>query len=263
MVLRGATEEEVVVGQRYRQNSVFSYYTGVETPGAFLVLLPDELPASAGNKAALGDTRELLFLPDRNPVGEVWTGEKWGPGEATETLTGITKVLPYSALWAMLTGWLRRVPVIYTVAPFGEAAKLTRGYALIQKISELAPITQFRDVSRTMRLQRLVKSPAELAKLETAIRITEVGQRVAQELITQGTGRYEYEVEAKILEAFRSQGATLAFPAIVGAGARATVLHYEENDGKMNEGDLVVVDIGGEMGRLQRRPDPHLCRRRR
>ncbi len=247
VLLRGATEEEVVPGQRYRQNSPFLYYTGLQTPGAFLVLLPDGLSAGAGNKSALGNVRELLFLPERNPSVETWTGPKRGPGAETEAQTGIAKVLPSTSLWTMLTGWLRRRPLVYTVAPFGENAKLTREYALLQRISDLAPIAQIRDLSCTLRLQRIVKSPAEIETLEAAIRITEAGQRAARKAILEGAGRFEYEVEAKVLEAFRSRGATLAFPAIIGAGNRAAVLHYEDNDQKMNPGDLVVVDIGARL----------------
>ena len=247
IILRGATEEEVVTGQRYHQNSPFVYYTGIETPGAFLVLLPAGLSSRAGNKTFSANVEEILFLPERNPTGETWTGQKLGPGTEAETLTGIAKVAPVSSLWTALTGWLRRCPLVYTLCPFGETAKLTREFALMQRIFDLAPSTRFQDCARAMRTQRLVKSPAEIEKLEAAICISEEGQKAAKKAITEGAGRYEYEVEAKVLEAFRSRGATLAFPAIIGSGFRATVLHYEDNHEKMNEGDLVVVDIGAKL----------------
>jgi Xaa-Pro aminopeptidase len=95
---------------------------------------------------------------------------------------------------------------------------------------------------------RVVKSPAEIERIRQAIAITVEGQRAAQAVLARGAGRWEYEVEAAVLEAFRSRGATLAFPCIVGAGARGTVLHYEANSGQMQYEEMVVVDIGARFG---------------
>src|SRR5205823_4807806 len=88
ILLRGATEDETH-GTRYRQNSPLFYLTGVETPGAFLVLLPDGLSATLGLRDVPSHLREFLFLPARNPVAETWTGPKLTSGEETEQATGI------------------------------------------------------------------------------------------------------------------------------------------------------------------------------
>ncbi len=250
ILLRGATEDEAAFssGGTYRQNSAFFYLTGVETPGAFLAMLPDSVSASAGLRDAGADVREILFLPARNPGMETWTGPKLGPGAETEQATGIAKVAETGSLWGALTAWLRRNPVVYTLTPYGDGAKLTREYALMQKIGDMAPCVQFRDCSEALARMRMVKSPAELARIEQAIAITVEGQKAARALIAAGTDRWEYEVEAQIFAAFRSRGAGLAFPAIAGAGFNSTVLHYESNCAPMRAGDLVVVDIGARVG---------------
>jgi Xaa-Pro aminopeptidase len=248
ILIRGATEDETVPPTPYRQDRDFFYLTGVDTPGAFLVLLPDGVSATSGLRDLPPDIRELLFLPARSPVGETWTGPKLGPGEATEAATGITKALDAGGLWGALVGWLRRNPLVYTAAPFGEGAVGTRAYALMQKISALAPVVQFRDVAAAIGQLRVVKSSAERERLQQAVAVTVQGQRAARDLIARGAGRGEYEVEAAILQTFRSHGARLAFPPIVGAGVNGTVLHYEENAHLMRAGDLVVVDIGARVG---------------
>lgn len=248
ILVRGATEEEAHPPATYRQNSTFFYLTGVETPGAFLVLLPDGVPASALQRDLPAEVRELLFLPARSPQGETWTGPKLGPGAETEKATGIEKVIDAGGIWGALIGGLRRNPVVYTVAPFGEQAKLTREYALMQRISDIAPTAQFRDVSAAVARQRIVKSPAELERIRQAIAITGDGQRAARAAIARGEGHWEYEVEARVFEAFRSRGAALAFPPIIGTGLNGTVLHYEDNHAQMRAGDLVVVDIGARFG---------------
>lgn len=247
LLIRGATEDEVVKPATFQQNSMFFYLTGVETPGAFLVLLPDGVSALAGFRHMAGNPRELLFLPARNPQTELWMGPRLGPGEETEKATGIEKVLDTQTLWGALTGWLRRCSIVGTITPYGELAQTTREYALMQHIARLAPATQFRDISSCIAQLRLIKSPAEIARIGQAIAVTAEGQREARTLITEGAGRYEYEVEAAIFREFRSRGARQAFATIVGGGHNATVLHYEDNHHVLREGELVVVDIGAEV----------------
>ena len=58
----------------------------------------------------------------------------------------------------------------------------------------------------------------------------------------------EYRLEGAILGAFVAGGATRAgFPSIVGSGPNSTVLHYDRNSRTIEDGDLVVVDIGAEV----------------
>jgi len=52
-----------------------------------------------------------------------------------------------------------------------------------------------------------------------------------------------------VYAAFRGHGAEgVAFPSIVGCGINATTLHYDQNAGTCNDGELVVVDIGARYG---------------
>ncbi len=247
IVLRGATDDEPVKPATYSQNNAFFYLTGVDTPGAFLVLLPPDLRASAAFRNSPGEVSELLFLPARNPNAELWMGPRLGPGDETEKLTGIEKVMDAGGFWPALTAWLRRNPVVYTVAPYGEHAHLSREFALMQHILHAAPVAQIRDLSPGMADLRVVKSPAEIERVTQAIAVTIEGHKAAHALITNGAGRREYEVEAAIFAAFRNRGAHLAFASIVGAGRNATVLHYEDNHHIMQNGELVVVDIGAEV----------------
>jgi Xaa-Pro aminopeptidase len=243
LIVRGGTEDEAQAGTRYRQNSPFFYLTGVEAPGAFLALLPDHVPAQSGVRGARAEVRELLFLPPRDPGAETWTGPKLGPGPETEALTGMT-ILNSAQFIGACTEWIRRCPRVGTLLPFGPNARLTREAALLQRISDHAPAVQFFDIAPWLAHLRTVKSQAEIDLLRHAIAITVAGQEAARAVIAQGAGKREYEVEAAIFGAFRRQGAVTGFPTIVGSGFNATVLHYEDNDQVLQEGDLVVVDIG-------------------
>jgi Xaa-Pro aminopeptidase len=62
-------------------------------------------------------------------------------------------------------------------------------------------------------------------------------------------GRFEYEVEAELLHEFRRHGCEYpAYTSIVAGGANACVLHYVGNDQALRDGDLLLIDAGGELG---------------
>jgi Xaa-Pro aminopeptidase len=61
-------------------------------------------------------------------------------------------------------------------------------------------------------------------------------------------GKYEYEIEAELLHEFRRQGCQApAYTSIVAGGRNACVLHYVENNQRLNDGDLLLIDAGGEL----------------
>ena len=248
VVIRGSREDEFGGASVYRQNSGFFYLTGVETPGAFLVLLPESVPARTGLRDTPIEVREILFLPARNATSETWTGPQLGPGEATEKATGIQKAADTGGFLSSLIGWIRRCPSVATLTPYGDNAAVSREYALMEQIAKQAPAVRFADAGMALARQRAVKSEREVERIRQAIAITAEGQRAARGLIGSGAGKWEYEIEAKIFETFRSRGAGLAFASIVGGGQRGTVLHYEKNNQQLQEGDLVVVDIGARFG---------------
>ena len=60
-------------------------------------------------------------------------------------------------------------------------------------------------------------------------------------------GRYEYHLESAIQHDFAEHGARfVAYNSIVGSGKNACCLHYTDNDAKMVDGDLVLIDAGCE-----------------
>jgi Xaa-Pro aminopeptidase len=94
---------------------------------------------------------------------------------------------------------------------------------------------------------RLFKSKEELSSMQRAAAITRDGHLAAMRLAK--PGRYEYEVEAVLRQVFRQNGSERpAYPPIVGSGPNATVLHYRQNDRRIEEGELLLVDAGCEFG---------------
>ena len=205
LVLRAAPEEELV---EYQQERNFYYLTGFDEPNAILLL-----------DAASTPPEDFLFLPERKPLEERWTGTKLGPGPEAETATGFSKVLPVSEFDATLKKASERAKSVYGVK---------------EVVNDIAHLRQ-------------TKSPTEVALLEKAVRITLKAQEAAARTIAPGV--MEYEVEAALEYEFRRNGAERpGFPSIVGSGPFSTILHYDKNTRRMESGDVVVVDIGAEWG---------------
>ena len=60
---------------------------------------------------------------------------------------------------------------------------------------------------------------------------------------------YEFEMEAVIEGTFLEYGSAMpGFNSIVGSGPNSTTLHYESNNGLMEDGDLLLMDVGAEYG---------------
>lgn len=90
---------------------------------------------------------------------------------------------------------------------------------------------------------RMVKDPAEIRALNTAgAAIDRVHEQVPGFL---QAGRTEAEVAARIAEAIVAEGHSSAAFVIVGSGPNGADPHHECSDRMLQQGDIVVVDIGG------------------
>jgi Xaa-Pro aminopeptidase len=192
----------------YRESNDFFYLTGLEAPGARLVLVA----------RASGPDSAILHLPEPESGPERWTGGSLAPGAEAARLTGITDV--------------RAVPPDSTrlVAP-------RRGLQSIpvhQLTAELASLRQIKDRDELQRLRRAVAITTE-ALLE------------AMAQAKPGMYEYEVEAIIEY-GFRRRGAERVGFPSIVGSGPNGTILHYDENRRQMKEGELVVIDVGAEYG---------------
>jgi Xaa-Pro aminopeptidase len=101
------------------------------------------------------------------------------------------------------------------------------------------------DSGRVLHELRLVKSADEIALLCRAVEISAEGHLGA---MRDGIhGRREYQVQAEIEYAFRRRGGSgPGFGTIVASGANSTILHYRASDAVLRDGDVCLVDAGGE-----------------
>ena len=202
VVVLGNVEEDSGIEMRYRQNNWFAYLTGVRTPDAAVMLVPQGLPSLKG-------AREIVFIPPRDLDAERWTGVQLAPGAETAKAFGTEQVLANSDLWLRLKE-AAALPAfkntqgqstmkLYTIAPRGVSNGRVREYEFVQQAKKELPGVEVVSVVNIAGEMRRIKSPAEIALLQKAIDITGEAQRdIALNLVP---GMYEYEVQA-LLEVF-------------------------------------------------------------
>ncbi len=237
----------------YRPANDFLYLTGIDSEGAALLLSAREI---------VGIGREALFLPPSRQGEGLWIARRPGPEEAAAR-SGIPakSVLTRQRLDEILRRVIRsadgsRGPT--TAAPpvlhmslgrhSGPGQPLSDGYGfLVAQFGSSAFHLDLRPAHSLIAPLRQVKSPAEMEFLRRAIAITGGAHRRAMRQARAGV--FEYQLAAAIEHEFRDRGAAgWAFPSIVGSGPNSCVLHYDRYDRRLDDGDLVVMDIGAECG---------------
>lgn len=245
------------VAYEYRQDSNLYYLTGITQEETMLVLMP-------GNETR----REILFIKDRNPEREHWTGHLLTRDEAREQ-SGIQTVLSTSGFDAFLGELLSRrgTPTISEKEAASFLAALADGRARIavpvQQASADDPLPPVQrllqklrdryvgyvavDATPALKTLRMVKTPYELRMLTKATEISGEAQMAGMHAAVPGA--FEYEVKAAIEAVHRARGAvSWAYPSIVGSGPNATILHYPDASRQMQAGDLLLVDAAANYG---------------
>jgi len=236
VVLGGAHESDFGEVGRFRQNNDFQYLTGVETPNAALVLVPK----------GVNGAKEFLFIPARNLGQERWTGPQIGPGAEAEAAFNFERVLPTSEFPKFIKQLAATEKIFHTLTVNPKDTTRARDHLFAGQLRALVGEgADVRNVANQIARLRQTKSAPEVAMLQKAIDAT--GDAHAGVIRTLRPGLFEYEVDAEVMAAFLRNGAERAsFPSIIGSGIYSTVLHYERNRKKIDDGDMVVVDIGAE-----------------
>lgn len=213
--------------ERFFQSDDLWYLTGVDLPdiGLALVLGPEgELQ------------REVLFLPEKDTGFERWNGPRLAPGPGACTVTGLSET---RALPADGDGWIE------ALAELGaEGTWFTPRDEALAPPEGLEPDPQGR-LTDALASLRLVKSEYELACLQTAIDIT--GQAILQALAEVEPGLNESAIQAAIDGTYLRLGSERpGFPSICASGPNTCTLHYDRNDRQLEDGDLLLMDVGAK-----------------
>jgi Xaa-Pro aminopeptidase len=112
-------------------------------------------------------------------------------------------------------------------------------------LAAACPGVSFEDVTAVTAGLRFVKSPAEVALMREAARVSDAGMRAGVERIEPGVS--EVEVVAAAEHAIRTAGAELSFVTVMGAGARTAQATFFAEPRPMRQGELAVLDCGARI----------------
>lgn len=168
----------------------------------------------AGAALLLTPEGDTLYLPKRRPDTDRWHGRLAAfDDEGAAAAAGVDRVASLEKLADHHAAALKRHP----------------------KADPTLPIARL----------RMVKSPAELKKIEQAVAASEAAHRAAWAITKAGV--YEYSVAGAMMAAYREMGCQRnAYPPIVGSGPNSVLLHYNHNDRRMDAGEVLLMDVAGE-----------------
>ncbi|NDD90600.1 M24 family metallopeptidase [bacterium] len=226
----------------YRQESHFQYLSGFEEPEAFLVVAP------AASQSAGVKHRMVLFVRRRDQEKEMWEGERYGT-EGAKQVFGADEAYPVDEFDQRLPVLLKGADRIYYRLGLHAAmdqrvfgAIETHRRSLGRSGKALPPILDPNEILGEM---RLFKSADEVELMRKACKITALAHKTAMQEVRPGMN--EFEVEALVDYVFRKNGCQrVGYGSIVAGGKNATCLHYRSNNEVLQDGDLILIDAGGE-----------------
>jgi Xaa-Pro aminopeptidase len=222
---------------RFRPDSDFYYLTGFAEPDSVAVFAPGH------------EHHEfVLFVPPRDPELEVWNGRRAG-AEGAVARFGADAAFSIKDLDEKIFDYLDGCERLYYRLGRDErfdrrAIGWVNAYRTSRRAKGPAPATIV-DPGEILHEMRFIKNDADLALLRRAVDITVEAHAAA--MAATRPGLMEYEIEALVEFTFRRNGAGgPGYTTIVGSGVNATILHYIENNQRVGENDLVLLDAGAE-----------------
>ncbi|MCP4752149.1 MAG: aminopeptidase P family protein, partial [Proteobacteria bacterium] len=221
----------------WRQDSNFFYFTGINYPGCSLLLVPEED----------GKLETILFIPATDPEAEKWTGKMLSK-EVAKEISGVKNVQTADTLAATLVRRQKWREFLYCeVNDQFPNQPLTAQHLFLENLARRLPGLCFKKLAFLTTPLRIRKRAEEIDCLKKSISIIE--QALSSVMRKLRPGMMEYQVEAELVFHYLHNGCCRqGFEAIAAGGKNATVLHYVDNADELKDGDLILVDTGGEYG---------------
>lgn len=225
------------VHYEFRTSSYFYYLTGVREQEAAAIFMPGS------------DKPYRLFVMPKNPEMEMWEGKRVGV-EASKSVFMADETYSIHDLEKEFRTQLKQADTLYhLLGNFPEQDDL-----IFRILKEHSPnprrgekkFVRLEKIQEVLNPMRKVKDEAELELIRRNCKNSGIAHRKAMEFTK--PHHHEYQVEAEIEFWFRHGGADdLAYASIVAGGNNATVLHYKTNRDPLKDGELILIDAGGEM----------------
>ncbi len=222
-----------------RQNADLFYLSGLDQEECILVIYPN-CPKGA-------DYQEIVFTKATNDYIRVWEGYKYNREQVTQ-ISGVRNVQWLDSKDILLNDLICLADHVYINGNENDRAHTEvrdKNERFAAEIRQKYPLHQLERSQPIMKKLRMYKHQTEVDTLQKACNITEAAFRSVLKNVA--PNQNEYEVEALITYEYLRRGASgHAYNPIVAGGANTCVLHYNDNCRVLNDGDLLLLDVGAE-----------------
>ena len=221
------------------QHKDFYYLTGFNEPDAVLVQIKQDQE----------QLLSVLFCREKNSLEEVWHGRRVGPEKAVSDY-GLDRAFTLDELDEMMPSYLENQQQLWLLRQ-SNAELVVRADDWLANIAARArqgvkPPKTIVDCTDIIHEMRLIKSDSELAIMRQANVIS--GNAHHRAMRKCKPGMFEYHIEAELHHEFTFNNARHpAYGSIVAGGDNANILHYTANSDELKDGELLLIDAGGEL----------------
>lgn len=220
----------------YRQDSDFYYLTGFNEPDAILVLIPSQV-----------GLQHILFCREIDPHKIMWDGPMVGTQSAVDDY-GFDAAFDIKEIDRRLPLLIQGCEKIcFKIGENDEFDQRLAGWVKsieARKGQKPNSPEEFMSISHVIHDMRLYKSNAEIKCMKKAADIAaDAHIRMMQKC---QPGKYEYDLQAHYVYHLTKNQSHRSYTPIIGSGENGNILHYINNNQKMHDGDLVLIDAGAE-----------------
>ena len=217
------------VNYPFRPDSSFWYLTGFIEPDAI---------------AVFSKNNYTIFLKPKDITKEIWNGLRLGVEMAPKTLLA-NNAYDIDTFLDKIESLLTSESSLYFDAPGNS------GWKDVSSTNKLNQSIALKFRNRTQLLDpylsemRLIKDSTEIQHMQTAADLA--SRAHMQAMIRTRPGLYEFHITAEFDTLFRKEDSEHSYPPIVAGGENACILHYNENNKLLNDGELLLIDAGCEI----------------
>jgi Xaa-Pro aminopeptidase len=205
---------------RYRQDSTFLYYFGLNMPGlAAIIDIDSNSEIIFGNEFSLDDT--------------IWMGSQETIQSLAEKV-GVKTVLPLKSLKSKIGVKPSLLPV------YRAQTTLKRAQILGMAINDESYDENF---VKAVVAQRAIKSSEEITAMEEAVNISGHMHKAAKAAVQEG--KSEYQIAAELLHSMKEHNGELSYPVICTVNGQ--YLHNHNYGNILKNGHMLLIDSGAEM----------------
>lgn len=220
----------------FRADKNFYYLTGTTQQTSILLMTK----SSEKNEVIL-----FIEKPDYNI--EKWIGRKMTKEQATEKsgIDNIQYLSAFESFFNRLIYTTKYERIFLDLARMTFEGEMTPAMIFAKKIKKNYPEMTLKNVHKYMCELRMIKSDFEISEIRKAIELTKNGLESVMSCLKPGD--YEYVPKAEFAYSIMKNGSDgNAFSTIAASGENAVILHYVENNQIMNDGDLILMDLGAQ-----------------